>query len=62
MRFDELLDNFLFEYKGFSINPESTLDATSFGAVTVMKAIVNLNKNKEEERICWCVTEEFNFF
>ena len=44
MRFDELLDNFLFEYKDFSNNPESTYDATSFGIVTMMKAIINLQR------------------
>ena len=44
MRFDELLDNFLIEYEDLSINAESTLDVTSFGVVTMMKAIVNLQR------------------
>ena len=43
-RFDELLDDFLFRYKDFSNNPECTYDATSFGIVTIMKAIINLQK------------------
>jgi hypothetical protein len=44
MRFDELLDMFLFEYKDFSHNPESTFDGTNFGIVNMMKAIINLQK------------------
>ena len=44
MRFDELLDLFIFEYKDFSNNPESTFDATNFGIVTMMKAIINLQR------------------
>ena len=44
IRFDELLDNFLFAYKDFSNNPESTDDATSFGMMTMMKAIINLQR------------------
>ena len=42
MRLDELLDDFLFEYKDFSKDSESTLDETSFSIVSLMKAIVNL--------------------
>ena len=34
----------MFEYKDFSKNPESSLDAISFGMVTMMKAIVNLQR------------------
>jgi len=44
MRFDELLDMFLFEYKDFSNNPESTFDGTNFGIVNMMKAIINLQR------------------
>jgi len=35
---------FIFEYKHFSNNPESTFDATNFGIVTMMKAIINLQR------------------
>ena len=44
MRLDELLDDFLFEYKDFSNNPETTFDTTDFGIVTMMKAIINLQR------------------
>ena len=44
MRFDELLDMFLFKYKDFSNNPESTFDGTNFGIVNMMKAIINLQR------------------
>ena len=42
--FDELLDEFIFEYKDFDNNPENTYDTTKFGVVTIMKAIINLQK------------------
>ena len=42
--FDELLDEFIFEYKDFDNNPECTYDTTKLGIVTVMKAIINLQK------------------
>ena len=41
-RFDELLDEFVFEYKDLSNNPDRTCDATNFGIVTMMKAIIYL--------------------
>ena len=41
---DELLDEFVFEYKDLSNNPERTYDATNFGIVTMMKAIINLQR------------------
>ena len=40
--FDELLDEFLFEYKDFDNNPERTYDVTNFGVVTMMRAITLL--------------------
>ena len=43
-RFDELLEEFVFEYKDLSNNPERTYDATNFGIVTMMKAIINLQR------------------
>ena len=43
-RLDGLLDDFLFQYKDVSINPETTTDATKFGIVNMMKAIMNLQK------------------
>ena len=43
-RFDELLDEFIFEYKDFDNNPECTYDTTKFGIVTMMKAIINLQR------------------
>ena len=39
MRLHELLDDFLFEDKHFSKAPVTTSDATSFGAVTMRKAM-----------------------
>ena len=45
MRVDEVMDVFLFEYKYFGKNPESTADVTSFGIVSIMRAIINLQKN-----------------
>ena len=42
MRLDELMDNFLFDYKDFSNNLETTFDETKFGVITMMKAIINL--------------------
>ena len=44
MRLDELLDDFLFEYKDFSNNPETTFATSNFGIVTMMKAIINLQR------------------
>ena len=44
MRLNEILDDFLFEYKDSDKNPESSTEATSFGVVRLMKAIVNLQK------------------
>jgi len=41
---DELLDKFIFEYKDFDNNPECIYDTTKFGIVTMMKAIINLQK------------------
>jgi len=43
-RFDELLDEFIFEYKDFDNNPECTYDTTKFGIVTMMRAIINLQR------------------
>ena len=42
--FDEMLDEFIFEYNDFDNNPERTYDLTNFGTVTMMKAIINLQK------------------
>ena len=42
--FDELLDEFILEYKDFDNNTERTYDTTKFGVVTMMKAIINLQK------------------
>ena len=42
MRLDELLDDFLFQFKDVSINPETTVDTTNFGIVNMIKAIMNL--------------------
>ena len=39
-----MLDEFIFEYKDFDNNPELTYDLTNFGVVTMMKAIINLQK------------------
>ena len=39
-----MLDEFVFEYKDLSNNPERTYDATNFGIVTMMKAIINLQR------------------
>ena len=38
------MDDFLFEYKDFDKDPESFIEATSFGIVSLMKAIINLQK------------------
>ena len=43
-RFDELLDEFVFEYKDSSNNPEHTFNANTFGIVSMMRAIINLQK------------------
>ena len=43
-RFDELLDEFVFEYKDLSNNPEHTFNANTFGIVSMMRAIINLQK------------------
>ena len=42
--FDELLDEFIFEYKDFDNNPECIYDMTKFGIVTMMKAIITLQR------------------
>ena len=42
--FDELLEEFIFEYRDVDNNPERTYDLTKFGMVTMMKAIINLQK------------------
>ena len=44
-RFDELLDEFMFEYKDFDKNPERTYGVTNFGTTTMMKAIILLQKS-----------------
>ena len=46
MRLDELLDDFLFQFKDVSNNPETTVDATNFGIVTMMKAIISIYKGQ----------------
>ena len=43
--FDNLLDEFMFEYKDSDNNPERTYDLTNFGTVTMMKAIILLQKS-----------------
>ena len=43
-RFDELLDEFVFEYKDLSNNPEHTFDANKFSMVSMLKAIINLQR------------------
>ena len=43
-RFDELLDEFVFEYKDLSNNPEHTFNENTFGIVSMMRAIINLQK------------------
>ena len=43
-RLDGLLDDFLFQFKDVSINPETIFDATNFGIVNMMKAIMNLQR------------------
>ena len=43
--FDELLDEFMFEYKDFDKNPERTYGVTNFGTITMMKAIILLQKS-----------------
>ena len=44
MRFDELLDEFVFEYKDLSNNPEHTFDANKLSMVSMLKAIINLQR------------------
>ena len=43
-RFDELLDEFVFEYKDLSNNPEHTFDANKLSMVSMLKAIINLQR------------------
>ena len=43
-RLDELLDDFLFQFKDISLNLETTIDATNFDIVKIMKAIMNLQR------------------
>ena len=38
------MDDFLFQFKDASLNPETTIDATNFGIVKMMKAIMNLQR------------------
>ena len=49
--FDELLDEFIFEYKDFDNNPECIYDMTKFGIVTMMKAIITLQRTILSEGI-----------
>ena len=43
-RFDELLDEFVFEYKDLSNYPEHTFNANKSGIVSMLKAIINLQR------------------
>ena len=44
IRVDELMYNFLFELKNYNIEPEPTADVTSMVAISIIKAICNVQQ------------------
>ena len=44
IRMDELMHDFLFEIKNYETEPEATADVTSMGAISILKAIYNVQQ------------------